>query len=117
MVTCSAPFQGQTPCAYTVPESIYSTAHPGYEGEPDEEEATVADPVPAGDDVNDTKEPSLAFETVSLNNTKVPALVFQNSSQGYAQIGAFFVVILAVVAWFIRRRHMTHEKIDEKTTR
>ena len=84
------------PCAYTLPEPIYSTAHPGFEGEPDDE--NVAIPAPAGD--------------AHSNNTKVPALVNETISQGYASSFVFVMVIVAVVAWFVRRR--TSRKMNEK---
>jgi hypothetical protein len=83
-----------------VAEAIYSTAHPGFEGEPEGEGITVTIPVPAGD------------EHVGENKVATPAA--DNVTQEYAQKGIFFVVILAVVAWFIRRSRTSH-KIDEKS--
>lgn len=87
-------------CAYAVTEPIYSTAHPGFDGEPEDEAITVTIPVPAGaDHVDEVKTATPAAEDVT---------------QEYAQKGIFFLVILAVVAWFVRRNRTSH-KIDEKS--
>lgn len=81
------------------PEPIYSTAHPDFEGEDEGEGIIVTVPVPAGD------------EHVDEGKVETPVA---NDVSMYAQKGVFFVVILAVVAWFIRRSRTGH-KIDEKS--
>lgn len=85
--------------AHTIPEPIYSTAHPGYEGEPDEA-ISIPTPAPSGEEHTD--------------EAKVATSTADNVTKEYAQKGVFFVVILAMVAWFIRRNRMSH-KIDEKS--
>lgn len=88
-------------CTYAISAPIYPTAHPGFEGELEDDEAvTVTIPVPSGDE--------------HVDEVKVATPAADNLTQEYTQKGVFFVVILAVVAWFIRRGRTSH-KVDEKS--
>lgn len=86
--------------AYAATEPIYSTAHPGFHGEPDDEAITVTIPVPAAE--------------AHVDDVKVATPAADDVTQEYAQKGIFFFVILAIVAWFIRRSRTSH-KISEKS--
>ena len=55
----------------------------------------------------------MATDGEHADEGKVEAPVADDVSL-YAQKGVFFVVILAVVAWFIRRSRTSH-KIDQKS--
>jgi hypothetical protein len=55
----------------------------------------------------------VAADDEHVDEGKVEAPVADDVSL-YAQKGVFFVVILAVVAWFIRRSRTSH-KIDAKS--
>lgn len=85
-------------------EPIYSTTHPYYVEE--DEPGETKEPA------NETKTP--AKDVPAAGKVSVPAAEAL-ITQGYMQKAVFFLLLLGVVLYLVKRRRAAYEKVDEKS--
>ncbi|KAJ9602408.1 Peptidyl-prolyl cis-trans isomerase B [Cladophialophora chaetospira] len=89
-------------------EPIYSTLHPEYAGDDDDDEKIDAKvPVPESEIESPAKEVPAAGEI------STPAEVLL--TEAYMQKAVFFLLIMGVVLYLVRRRRTAYQKVDEKS--
>jgi hypothetical protein len=86
---------------------IYSTSHPEYVDDDDDEMTDTKVPSPENEIETPAKEVPAAEEV----SAPAEALI----TQAYLQKAVFFLLIMAVVLYLVRRRRGAYQKVDEKS--
>jgi len=91
-------------------EPIYSTLHPEYVGDDDDDEK-IDTKVPLPESESEIESP--AKEVPAAGEVSAPAEVLL--TEAYMQKAVFFLLIMAVVLYLVRRRRSAYHKVDEKS--